>query len=71
MVWSKLRESARGASRSLDNAAETEFIANAAADLVGEARADRIRSLIMRSEGFAYMLEAPVSCEDVNGARRA
>ena len=37
---------------------ETQFIADVAADLVGEAHVDRTRSLIMGSEDFAYMLEA-------------
>jgi hippurate hydrolase len=38
--------------------AETKFIADAAADLVGEAHVDRNRSLITAAEDFAYMLEA-------------
>jgi hippurate hydrolase len=42
----------------VNNPAETTFIADAAADLVGEAHVDRNRSLIMGSEDFAYMLEA-------------
>jgi peptidase M20/M25/M40-like protein len=37
---------------------ETKFIADAAADLVGEAHVDRNRSLITAAEDFAYMLEA-------------
>src|SRR5215472_11358108 len=48
-VWAQL----------VNNPAETEFIADVAADLVGEAHIDRNKSLIiMRSEDFAYMLEA-------------
>jgi hippurate hydrolase len=42
----------------VNNPAETQFIADVAADLVGEAYVDRNRSLIMGSEDFAYMLEA-------------
>jgi hippurate hydrolase len=42
----------------VNDPAETTFIADAAADLVGEAHVDRNRSLIMGSEDFAYMLEA-------------
>jgi hippurate hydrolase len=42
----------------VNNPAETQFIADVAADLVGEAHVDRNRSLIMGSEDFAYMLEA-------------
>jgi hippurate hydrolase len=42
----------------VNNPAETEFIADAAADLVGEAHVDRNRSLITAAEDFAYMLEA-------------
>jgi hippurate hydrolase len=37
---------------------KTKFIADVAADLVGEAHVDRNRSLIMAAEDFAYMLEA-------------
>jgi hippurate hydrolase len=37
---------------------ETQFIADVAADLVGEANVDGNRSLIMGSEDFAYVLEA-------------
>ena len=40
----------------VNNPAETEFIADVAVDLVGEAHVDRNRSLIMGC--FAYMLEA-------------
>jgi hippurate hydrolase len=42
----------------VNDAAETKFIADAAADLVGEANVDRNRSLITAAEDFAYMLEA-------------
>jgi hippurate hydrolase len=42
----------------VNNLSETKVIADAAADLVGEAHVDRNRSLIMGSEDFAYMLEA-------------
>jgi hippurate hydrolase len=42
----------------VNNPAETKFIADAAADLVGEANVDRNRSLITAAEDFAYMLEA-------------
>jgi hippurate hydrolase len=42
----------------VNNPAETAFVADVAADLVGEAHVDRNRSLIMGSEDFAYMLEA-------------
>src|SRR6516164_8606688 len=42
----------------VNNPAETTFIADAAADLVGEAHVDRNRSLITAAEDFAYMLEA-------------
>jgi hippurate hydrolase len=42
----------------VNNPPETKFIADAAADLVGEAHVDRNRSLIIGSEDFAYMLEA-------------
>src|SRR5262249_34722114 len=42
----------------VNNSAETQFIADVAADLVGEANVDRNRSLIMGSEDFARMLEA-------------
>jgi hippurate hydrolase len=42
----------------VNNPAETKFIADAAADLVGEAHVDRNRSLITAAEDFAYMLEA-------------
>ena len=37
---------------------EAKFIADTAADLVGEANVDRNRSLITAAEDFAYMLEA-------------
>jgi hippurate hydrolase len=47
-VWAQL----------VNNPTETEFIADVAAELVGEAHIDRNKSLIMRSEDFAYMLEA-------------
>jgi hippurate hydrolase len=47
-VWARL----------VNDPAETQFIADIAADLVGEAHVDRNRSLIMGSEDFAYMLEA-------------
>jgi hippurate hydrolase len=42
----------------VNNPAETTFIADIAADLVGEAHVDRNRSLITAAEDFAYMLEA-------------
>jgi hippurate hydrolase len=42
----------------VNNPAETEFIADAATDLVGEEHVDRNRSLITAAEDFAYMLEA-------------
>src|SRR5215468_2556695 len=42
----------------VNNPAETKFIADVAADLVGEAHVDRNRSLITAAEDFAYMLEA-------------
>ena len=42
----------------VNNPAETTFIADAAADLVGEAHVDRKRSLITVAQDFAYMLEA-------------
>src|SRR5262249_15318668 len=42
----------------VNNPAETAFIADVAANLVGEAQVDRNRSLIMGSEDFTYMLEA-------------
>jgi hippurate hydrolase len=42
----------------IHNPAETEFTADAAAEVVGEAHVDRNRTLIIRSEDFAYMLEA-------------
>jgi hippurate hydrolase len=42
----------------VNNPVETTFIADATADLVGEAHVDRNRSLIMGSEDFADMLEA-------------
>jgi hippurate hydrolase len=42
----------------VNNPAETKFIADAAADLVGAAHVDRNRSLIIGSEDFAYMTEA-------------
>jgi metal-dependent amidase/aminoacylase/carboxypeptidase family protein len=42
----------------INDPAETQFIADVAADLVGEAHVDRNRTLIMGSEDFAYMLEA-------------
>jgi hippurate hydrolase len=38
--------------------AETKCIADAAADIVGEAHVDQNRSLITAAEDFAYMLEA-------------
>jgi hippurate hydrolase len=41
-----------------NNPAETEFIADAAAEIVGEANVNRNRSLITAAEDFAYMLEA-------------
>jgi metal-dependent amidase/aminoacylase/carboxypeptidase family protein len=47
-VWAQL----------VNNPAETAFIADVAAELVGEAQVDRNRSLIMGSEDFARMLEA-------------
>jgi hypothetical protein len=47
-VWAQL----------VNDPAETAFIADAAAEVVGEAHVDRNRSLIMGSEDFAYMLEA-------------
>src|SRR5262245_5652935 len=42
----------------INDPAETTFIADTAADLVGEANVDRNRSLITAAEDFAYMLEA-------------
>src|SRR5262245_24862067 len=42
----------------VNNPAETKFIADVAADLVGEAHVDLTRSLITSAEDFAYMLEA-------------
>jgi hippurate hydrolase len=42
----------------VNNPTETKFIADVAADLVGEANVDRNRSLITAAEDFAYMLEA-------------
>jgi amidohydrolase len=42
----------------VNNPSETKIVADAAADLVGEAQVDRNRSLIMGSEDFTYMLEA-------------
>jgi hippurate hydrolase len=42
----------------VNDPAETQFIADTAADLVGEAHVDRNRSLITAAEDFAYMLEA-------------
>jgi metal-dependent amidase/aminoacylase/carboxypeptidase family protein len=42
----------------VNNPAETQFIADVAADLGGEGHVDRNRSLIMGSEDFARMLEA-------------
>ena len=42
----------------VNNPAETKFITDAAADLVGEAHVDRNRSLITAAEDFGYMLEA-------------
>jgi hippurate hydrolase len=42
----------------VNNPTETKFIADAAADVVGEANVDRNRSLITAAEDFAYMLEA-------------
>jgi hippurate hydrolase len=41
----------------VNNPAETKFIADTAADLVGEANVDRNRSLITAAEDFAYILE--------------
>jgi hippurate hydrolase len=45
-------------SQLVNDPVETQFIADVAADLVGEAHVDRNRSLIMGSEDFAYMLDA-------------
>jgi hippurate hydrolase len=42
----------------INDPTETAFIADVAADLVGEVHVDRHRSLIMGSEDFARMLEA-------------
>jgi hippurate hydrolase len=42
----------------INNPAETKFIADVAADLVGEANVDGNRSLITATEDFAYMLGA-------------
>jgi hippurate hydrolase len=42
----------------INNPAETEFIADAAAEIVGEANVNRNRSLITAAEDFAYMVEA-------------
>jgi amidohydrolase len=42
----------------VNDAAETKFVADAAADLVGEEHVDRNRSIVMASEDFSYMLEA-------------
>jgi hippurate hydrolase len=42
----------------INDPVETKFIADAAADVVGEAHVDRNRSLITAAEDFAYMLEA-------------
>jgi hippurate hydrolase len=42
----------------VNNPAETEFLADAAADVVGEAHVDRNRSLITAAEDFAYILQA-------------
>ena len=42
----------------VNNPAETQFMADAAADLVGEAEVDRNRSGVMASEDFSFMLEA-------------
>jgi hippurate hydrolase len=42
----------------VNNPAETAFMADAAADLVGETQVDRNRSGIMASEDFSFMLEA-------------
>ena len=42
----------------VNNPAEAKVIADAAADLVGEAHVDRNRSLITAAENFAYPLEA-------------
>jgi metal-dependent amidase/aminoacylase/carboxypeptidase family protein len=47
-VWAQL----------VNNPVETQFIADVAADLVGEAHVDRNRTPVMGSEDFAYMLEA-------------
>ena len=41
----------------VNNDAETQFIADRAAELVGSADVDRNRGLIMASEDFSYMLE--------------
>src|SRR5215467_11529508 len=41
----------------VNHPAETAFIANVAADVVGEANVDRNRSLTMATEDFACMLE--------------
>jgi amidohydrolase len=42
----------------VNDPSETKFIADVAADLVGDAHVDRNRSLITAAEDFAYMLEA-------------
>jgi hippurate hydrolase len=42
----------------VNNPTDTKFIADAAADVVGETHVDRNRSLITAAEDFAYMLEA-------------
>ena len=42
----------------VNNPVETKFIADAAADVVGETHVDRNRSLITAAEDFAYILEA-------------
>src|SRR5262249_15993549 len=42
----------------VNNPTETKFIADAAADLVGEANVDRNRTLLTGAGEFAYMLEA-------------
>jgi metal-dependent amidase/aminoacylase/carboxypeptidase family protein len=42
----------------VNDPAETQYIADVAADLVGEGHVDRNRSLITAAEDFAYMLES-------------
>jgi hippurate hydrolase len=41
----------------VNDPAETTFMADAAAEIVGEADVDRNRSLVMASEDFSFMLE--------------